>query len=132
MRLKLKYYTNIIRLVLNHTPTPIRSYSSNNQQARIEAMLPSINQVLPTEMLKKILENLDYKSIHSARQTCKRWKEIIYKIKLVEKYSNKLSMKALAGWKHFLIDSTFRIGTVLEWVFQLVILLNSCFQSDNM
>ena len=49
-----------------------------------------------------------------------------------KKYSNKLSMKALAGWKHFLIDSTFRIGTVLEWVFQLVILLNSCFQSDNM
>ena len=58
-----------------------------------------------------------------------KWKG---KREVEEKYSNKLSMKALAGWKHFLIDSTFRIGTVLEWVFQLVILLNSCFQSDNM
>ena len=44
-----------------------------------------------------------------------------------EKYSNKLSMKALAGWKHALIDSTSRIGPVLEWVFLQVILPNSCF-----
>ena len=36
-----------------------------------------MNRNLPTEILKKILENLDYKSIHFARQTCKRWKEII-------------------------------------------------------
>ena len=48
-----------------------------------------MNRNLPTEILKKILENLDYKSIHSARQTCKRWKEIIYKFKLVEKISSK-------------------------------------------
>ena len=36
-----------------------------------------INEVLPTELLKKILENLDFKSLGSARQSCKHWKEII-------------------------------------------------------
>ena len=34
---------------------------------------------------------------------------------------NKLSMKALAGWIYVLVDSIFRIETVLEWVFQQVI-----------
>ena len=43
------------------------------------------NKVLPTEMLKAILEKLDYKSLCSARQICKRWKEIIDGFKLVEK-----------------------------------------------
>ena len=43
------------------------------------------NKVLPTEMLKAILEKLDYKSLASARQICKRWKEIIDGFKLVEK-----------------------------------------------
>ena len=43
------------------------------------------NKVLPIEMLKAILEKLDYKSLCSARQICKRWKEIIDGFKLVEK-----------------------------------------------
>ena len=43
------------------------------------------NKVLPTEMLKAILEKLDYKSLCSARQICKRWKEIIDGFDLVEK-----------------------------------------------
>ena len=38
-----------------------------------------------------------------------------------KKYSNKLSMKALAGRMYVLVDSIFRIETVLEWVFQQVI-----------
>ena len=45
----------------------------------------STTKVLPTEMLKAILEKLDYKSLSSARQICKRWKEIIDGFKLVEK-----------------------------------------------
>ena len=45
----------------------------------------STNKVLPTEMLKAVLEKLDYKSLCSARQICKRWKEIIDGFKLVEK-----------------------------------------------
>ena len=45
----------------------------------------SATKVLPTEMLKAILEKLDYKSLASARQICKRWKDIIDGFKLVEK-----------------------------------------------
>ena len=37
----------------------------------------NINEILPTELIKKILENLDFKSLKSARQCCKQWKEII-------------------------------------------------------
>ena len=44
-----------------------------------------INSVLPTELLKKILENLDYKSLGSARQSCKLWKEIIDAFELRKK-----------------------------------------------
>ena len=44
-----------------------------------------INTVLPTELLKKILENLDFKSLGSARQSCKLWKEIIYAFELRKK-----------------------------------------------
>ena len=51
--------------------------------------LPSINQFIPTEMLKKILENLDYKSLHFAKQTCKLWKDIIEGFELVKKTSGK-------------------------------------------
>ena len=43
------------------------------------------NKVLPTEMLKAVLEKLDYKSLCSARQICKRWKNIIDGFDLVEK-----------------------------------------------
>ena len=45
----------------------------------------STSKVLPTEMLKAILEKLDYKSLCSARQICKRWKDIIDGFDLVEK-----------------------------------------------
>ena len=46
--------------------------------------LPFINKVLPTEMLKKILEQLDYKSLCYAKQSFKHWKNIIEEFKLVE------------------------------------------------
>ena len=45
----------------------------------------STTKDLPTEMLKAILEKLDYKSLCSARQICKRWKDIIDGFDLVEK-----------------------------------------------
>ena len=50
-----------------------------------------------------------------------------YKPNHIKKYSNKLSMKALEGWKYTLVDSTSRIQIVLEWVFLQVILRNSCY-----
>ena len=50
---------------------------------------PMINQVLPNEMLKRILEKLDIKSLCFSRQTCKLWNDIIIKFKLVEEASSK-------------------------------------------
>ena len=48
-----------------------------------------INQVFPTEILKKILERLDIKSLCSAKQTCKHWKNIIDTFKFLENASSK-------------------------------------------
>ena len=50
---------------------------------------PLTNNGLPTEMLKKILEKLDYKSLCFAMQTCRRWKEIILGFQLIEQASSK-------------------------------------------
>ena len=62
--------------------------SNLTEEKRIDSSSP-INQVLPTEMLKKILEKLDIRSLIIARQTCLRWKEIIDKFKFVEEASSK-------------------------------------------
>ena len=48
-----------------------------------------INYVLPSEILKKIFELLDIKSLCSARQTCKCWNEIIVVFELVEEAASK-------------------------------------------
>ena len=50
-----------------------------------------IIQILPTELMKKILENLDCKSLDSARLCCKRWKEIIDVFQLKEKALGKFA-----------------------------------------
>ena len=51
--------------------------------------ITEINQVLPTEILRKILQRLDIPSLCVARQTCKRWKEIIDGFELVEEECSK-------------------------------------------
>ena len=51
--------------------------------------ITDINQVLPTEILRNILQRLDIKNLCSARQTCKRWKEIIDGFELVEEACSK-------------------------------------------
>ena len=51
--------------------------------------LSSINQVLPTEMLKKILEKLNIESLCLAKQTCMHWRNIIHEFDLVKKASSK-------------------------------------------
>ena len=48
-----------------------------------------VNQAFPTEILKKILERLDIKSLCSAKQTCKHWKNIIDTFKFLENASSK-------------------------------------------
>ena len=51
--------------------------------------LSLVNQALPTEILKKIMENLDIKSLCFAKQTCKRWMDVINGFQLVEKALSK-------------------------------------------
>ena len=51
---------------------------------------PSINEVFPAEILKKILEWLDIKNLVIARLTCKRWKLIIDNCDIMEKVLSKI------------------------------------------
>ena len=60
-----------------------------------------INVVLPTEIVKKILENLDYKSLCSAKQTFKRWKDIIDEFKFVAKSLGKILEFCFLHLKNF-------------------------------
>ena len=62
-----------------------------------------VNQAFPTEILKKILERLDIKSLCSAKQTCKHWKNIIDTFKLLENASSKyLELKWFTIFKSYL------------------------------
>ena len=61
-----------------------------NKSERGAIDLQSINGVLPTELLKKILEKLDYYSLASAKQTCKQWTNIIDSFELIEQASGKI------------------------------------------
>ena len=51
---------------------------------------PLINELLPAEMLEKILEWLDIKSLLNARLTCKRWKLIIDNCNIMEEALSKI------------------------------------------
>ena len=55
-----------------------------------EIDFPSINEVFPAEILKKILEWLDIKNLVIARLTCKRWKLIIDNCDIMEKVLSKI------------------------------------------
>ena len=50
----------------------------------------SINQVLPLEILRKILQKLDIKNLCMAREICKCWKAIIDGFQLVEEAAGKI------------------------------------------
>ena len=60
-----------------------------NTPAKDESDFSLMNKVLPIEILKKILEKLDFRSVCLARQTCKYWNEIICKLKVAEKVSSR-------------------------------------------
>ena len=51
--------------------------------------ITEINQVLPTEILRKILQRLDIPGLCNAIQTCKRWKGVIDGFGLVEEACSK-------------------------------------------
>ena len=62
-----------------------------SKKARIcEEDFPLINNVLPPEILKKILEWLDIKNLVIARLTCKRWKLIIDNCDIMEEALSKI------------------------------------------
>ena len=62
-----------------------------SKKARIgEEDFPLINEVFPAEMLEKILEWLDIKSLLNARLTCKRWKLIIDNCNIMEEALSKI------------------------------------------
>ena len=63
---------------------------SSSKKAKLE--ITEINQVLPTEILRKILQRLDIPSLCVARQTCKRWKGVIDGFELVEEACSKYSL----------------------------------------
>ena len=56
-----------------------------------EIDFPSINEVFPAEILEKILEWLDIKSLLNGRLTCKHWKLIIDNCDIMEEASSKFS-----------------------------------------
>ena len=58
-------------------------------KAEVKKMLPPINQVLPTEMLKKILGNLDNRSLLIAKKTCRLWRNIIFEFDFEKQTSGK-------------------------------------------
>ena len=51
-----------------------------------------IHNMLPPEMLEKILKLLNYMDTCQANLVCKRWKEIIVKGKVLKKASGKTSI----------------------------------------
>ena len=61
----------------------IRKDGSKSDDESNAVDLPLVNKVLPTEMLKKILELLGIKSLCFAKLSCKRWKDIIDKFELI-------------------------------------------------
>ena len=70
------------------TIKPIENKWANKDETN-SFELPIINQVLPIEMFKKILEKLDIKSLCIIKQTCKHWKEIVDEFELIQKASSK-------------------------------------------
>ena len=49
----------------------------------------TVHDILPTEIFEKVLKKLGYKSLKTARGTCKQWRKIIDDFKLVKHASCK-------------------------------------------
>ena len=49
----------------------------------------SVHEILPLEIFEKVLKKLGYKSLKTARGTCKQWREVIDDFKLVKDASCK-------------------------------------------
>ena len=78
------------------TPSNVGLKTSKHSRKIIKAEenaidFPLINELLPVEMLEKILEWLDIKSLVNARLTCKRWKLIIDSCDIIEEALSKMT-----------------------------------------
>ena len=49
----------------------------------------AIHEILPLEIFVKVLKQLGYKSIRTAKGTCKKWVQIIEAFRIVEAASSK-------------------------------------------
>ena len=49
----------------------------------------TVHEILPLEIFEKVLKKLGYKSLKTARGTCKQWRKVIDDFKLVENASCK-------------------------------------------
>ena len=72
----------------------------NNKESKQErnTYFPSINKIIPNEILKKILGYLDYKNVCNALQTCKHWRQIVDEFRFVEEASSKLFQHYFLDW----------------------------------
>ena len=61
----------------------------NSDQTK-KRRVSDVEQILPPEMVEKILKLLNFKDICQAQLVCKRWKEIIVKGNLVKKVAGKM------------------------------------------
>ena len=79
------------------TPSNVGLKTSKHSRKIIKAEenaidFPLINELLPVEMLEKILEWLDIKSLVNARLTCKHWKLIIDNYNIMGEALSKILM----------------------------------------
>ena len=64
--------------------------------------LTPIHEILPPEMLEKVLKLISFNEINQARLICRKWREIIDKGNLVKKASgNILKRKKATGIGYF-------------------------------
>ena len=68
--------------------------------------LSLIHEILPPEIIEKILKLLNYKDIYQSQLVCRRWKEIIDKGNLKKKATGKTSNLLIGSfwwfwWKNY-------------------------------
>ena len=57
--------------------------------------LSAINDILPPEIIEKVLKLLNYKDTNQGRLICRKWRQIIDNGKLVKKASGKIQSKTM-------------------------------------
>ena len=89
LRRMLNCYTQIslVGIKRKWRPNILNSIRQANREKNIRLSL--IHNILPSEMMEKILRLLNFKDICQVQLTCKRWNEIIVKGNLLKKASGK-------------------------------------------